>query len=154
MEKNNYLKHFEKELEIMKNNNKGSKGINDELIIEKFKKPIEEITEIFSKQGHSGSSNSFYTQVLVENIKNILFFKPLTPIICSDEEWFNVEGETYQNKRCGSIFEPEKGNGEDNWRESRILSPCACSFDFVWFIFLRSRLEEQGSLASLLLNPW
>lgn len=104
MEKNNYMKHFESELEIMKKNNLGSKGINDELIIEEFKKPIEEITKIFSSQGHSGSSNSFYTQVLIDNLKNILSFKPLSKITCSDEEWFNVEGETYQNKRDSAVF--------------------------------------------------
>lgn len=103
MKKNNYQIHFEKELAIIRRNNP-----NEETIIEMFKKPIKQINKIFSKQGHSGSSASFYSSILSMSIKKILSFQPISSITCSDEEWTKVGKGLYQNKRCGSIFKESK----------------------------------------------
>lgn len=121
--KNNYQKHFEKELEIMKKNSKNNPNEDGKLIIEMFKKPIKQITKIFSKQGHSGSSASFYSSILSQGIKNILSFQPLSEITCSDREWnlvtegnvneeiYDLKKGVYQNNRCSAIFKEGK-NGK------------------------------------------
>lgn len=108
---NNYKEHFLKEVEILE---KGLKD-GDKLAIHDFKDVICDITDIFSKQGHSGGSAPFYSVALSNTIKNVLSFKPLSPITCEDHEWTMVtEGdpqeEMYQNKRESAVFK----NGKDS----------------------------------------
>lgn len=124
---NNYKKHFERELEIIK---KGLKE-GDRLAIEDFIEMIKDITDIFNKQGHSGSSAPFYNSILTETIKNVLSFKPLSGITCEDYEWNAIGGishteNIYQNKREGAVFKNGKSGepyyldaivwkGEEDW---------------------------------------
>lgn len=63
-----------------------------------------ELIEVFAKQGHSGSSAHF----CIEYFRRLASFEPLSPIQCTDDEWTNVHGETYQNKRLSSVFKEEK----------------------------------------------
>ena len=110
---NNYKKHFRKELEILK---KGLEEEGDNLAIQEFIPLIEDITDIFSKQGHSGGSAPFYSGILAETIKKVLSFEPLSGITCEDSEFVDVadyvEGEDkhklFQNKRLSSVFKEGK----------------------------------------------
>lgn len=125
---NNYKKHFRKELEILKD---GLKEGN-ELSIQPFIPLIEKITEVFSQQGHSGCSAAFGNSNLVETIRNVLSFKPLSGITCEDHEWNDIGGtcdgnkDIYQNKREGAVFKEGKESkpyyldaivwkGEEDW---------------------------------------
>lgn len=126
---NNYKKHFRKELEIIKN-----KADFEGLTIQPFISLIEEITDVFSQQGHSGSSAAFQNSVLTAAINNVLSFKPLSPITCEDHEWNDtanyIDGQEknklFQNKRLSSIFKDGKDGkpyyldaivwkGEEDW---------------------------------------
>jgi hypothetical protein len=73
-----------------------------------------ELLEVFSKQGHSGSSAPY----AINMFKKLANFEPLAPIMCSDDEWNTDDlsitmpppsNESYQNNRCYSIFK----NGKD-----------------------------------------
>jgi hypothetical protein len=101
---NNYQRHFERELKILREGLE--KG--DRLIIEPFIPTIKRITELFSKEGHSGCSASFAAPALAETIKNVLLFKPLSPITGADDEWSNPGGEIFQNNRLSSVFKQGK----------------------------------------------
>ena len=63
-----------------------------------------ELLEVFSKQGHSGSSAPF----AINYFKKLAAFKPLAPIMCTNDEWNDVvsygSDYTYQNNRCSAVF--------------------------------------------------
>lgn len=68
------------------------------------------LVEEFSKQGHSGGS----AKITIDLLKNLLNFKPITPLLGTDDEWVPVHyshnyGQTYQNKRCSSVFKDNDG---------------------------------------------
>ena len=106
---NPYIKHLEKELEIVRSKLKGG----DSLVIEDFIEPIKHIAEIFSGQGHSGGSAPYYIGAVTETIKNMLHFKPLSPITGEASEWVKVANndgkDIYQNNRLSALFK----DGED-----------------------------------------
>lgn len=104
MEENNYKKHLKVELEILRKDLK--KGT--ELTIEPYLPAINEIIDVFSTQGHSGCSASWVTNTLTNSIKNILSFKPLSPITGEDDEWNEVSDNVFQNKRFSSVFKEDK----------------------------------------------
>jgi len=62
-----------------------------------------ELLEVFSRQGHSGSSAPF----CINYFKKLASFEPLSPIKCNDSEW-NDTGCSYQNKRLSSVFKEGK----------------------------------------------
>ena len=97
----NLLKHFDKEIEILKRNHKQEDG---NLIIQDYIQKIREILEIFSSQGHSGFSASFYSQSITSTLKNALSFKALSPLTGDDTEWFEYAPDEFQNNRQGSVF--------------------------------------------------
>lgn len=101
---NNYQKHFEEELAILQSQHK-------DLVIEDFIDLIKQATVIFEKQGHSGSSAPFYANVLANTIKDVLLFRPLSPITGEDSEWVcdHMEEGMCQNKRLSSIFKKKDG---------------------------------------------
>jgi len=110
MEENNYTKHFEKELKILRENNDSK----EELIVDKFENAIREILKVNSNQGHSGFSAHFYASYLSKIVKNAMLMKPLGPITGIDCEWVDVakygsEGDSiYQNNREGAVFKEGK----------------------------------------------
>lgn len=65
---------------------------------------ILELLEVFSKQGHSGSSAPY----VIEYFRKLAAFDPIAPILCTDDEWNDVgslgDDDTYQNNRCSAIF--------------------------------------------------
>jgi len=91
--------HFRTELEILKKQNKG-----EELIITDFIEDIYNIIDKFSNQGHSGMSASFYSHTISETIKNVLSYKPLSPIDNDNDNWNEVDSNMFQNKRVSALF--------------------------------------------------
>lgn len=82
-----------------------------------------ELLEVFSKQGHSGHSAPY----AINTFKKLADYKPLGPIMCTDEEWGEpYDDDHYQNKRLSSVFKDGKEGipyylnaivwqGEDSW---------------------------------------
>ena len=67
-----------------------------------------ELLEVFSGQGHSGSSAPF----AIELFYNLARWKPLTPLTGEDDEWIEVGDGVFQNRRASSVF---KENGQARW---------------------------------------
>jgi len=63
-----------------------------------------ELLEVFSNQGHSGSSAPYVLRIF----KELASFKTITPIYGTDEEWVEVGDNMFQNKRLSTIFKEGK----------------------------------------------
>lgn len=59
-----------------------------------------ELLEVFSKQGHSGSSAPFVANMF----KTLALFEPLAPIQGTPDEWSEVGENMWQNIRCSHVF--------------------------------------------------
>ena len=128
--KSNYMKHFERELEILHNSLKPEDG---NLLINPFIKDIKRIIRKFGREGHSGGSAPYGAGALSRTIKDTLLFMPLSPITGEDSEWMDVKesmgGEPYyQNNRLGSVFKEGK-DGRSHYNEAVIFTgQNGCSF--------------------------
>jgi len=123
---NNYLKHFERELEIMQ----ATVQEGDSLIIQPYVRSIREVCKDFATEGHSGGSAPMAAGVLASTIKAILGFQILSPLQGTDDEWNDVSDRgrgtiLFQNKRDSAVFKNADGkctyntciiwSGEDKW---------------------------------------
>jgi hypothetical protein len=64
-----------------------------------------ELLEVFSNQGHSGSSASY----CIDIFSKLACFEPLTPLTGEDDEWMETgQRGLLQNKRCFTVFKDEK----------------------------------------------
>ena len=63
-----------------------------------------QLLEVFSEQGHSGSSAPF----ALGYFEKLAKFEPLVPLTGEDFEWVEVSDGIYQNNRCSHVF---KENG-------------------------------------------
>ena len=68
---------------------------------------VEELFEVFCRQGHSGFSASLVSAVF----KKLVEGKPLSPLQGTPDEWMEVVDGLFQNKRMASVF-AEGGRGE------------------------------------------
>ncbi len=59
-----------------------------------------ELLEVFTEQGHSGSSAPY----AIDMFTLLAGWKPLGPLTGLADEWNEVHKGTYQNKRCSSVF--------------------------------------------------
>jgi hypothetical protein len=63
-----------------------------------------ELLEVFSKQGHSGSSSPY----AIHYFEKLANHEPLSPIMCTDDEWSSCsdmgDDDEFQNNRCSAIF--------------------------------------------------
>lgn len=75
-----------------------------------------ELLEVFSKQGHSGSSAPYCINMFERLAKH----KPLGPIKCTEDEWNNVTDTTYQNKRLSAVFKEGK-NGRPYYLDAIVF---------------------------------
>ena len=75
-----------------------------------------ELLEVFSKQGHSGSSAPYVLGLF----QQLADFKPLGQLTGEDDEWMEVGPNTYQNIRCCSVFKKGK-NGTAYWLDGNIF---------------------------------
>lgn len=89
-----------------------------------------ELLEVFSKQGHSGSSAPY----VVNLFKKLALYEPVSPIMCTDDEWNEVGDNVYQNNRCSAVF--KKGiNGKPYyldaivWRNQNGLTYTGTAFN-------------------------
>lgn len=75
-----------------------------------MKNSVLELIDVFSRQGHSG----FSANECVNLFNRLARMEPLKPIMCTDDEWFDVSdisGEPFfQNKRHSAVF--KKGKNE------------------------------------------
>ena len=75
-----------------------------------------ELLEVFSNQGHSGSSAPYVLGLL----QRLADFKPLGQLTGEDSEWMEVFPNTYQNIRCSSVFKKGK-DGQAYWLDGNIF---------------------------------
>ena len=71
-----------------------------------------ELLEVFSKQGHSGSSAPF----AVGYFEKLALFKPLGPLTGEDDEWTKLDYDDdtrWQNKRASHVFKGADGRAYD-----------------------------------------
>lgn len=80
---------------------------NDEMQ-EDICKHILKLLDVFADEGHSGFSAPY----AIDLFKRLAMFKPIAPLTGEDWEWHDVsefsERNTYQNKRCSSVFKEGK----------------------------------------------
>lgn len=63
-----------------------------------------ELLNVFANQGHSGFSAPWCIQLF----SRLSMYKPLGPLTGEDDEWEKVDHNSYQNKRCPSVFKKGK----------------------------------------------
>lgn len=82
-------------------------------------KDILDIVDKFANQGHSGFSASYALGI----IKNLLAWKPITPINGEDDEWCEpYYGTTQQNKRCSAVFRENYDNSTAYYIDGKVFS--------------------------------
>jgi len=71
---------------------------------------ILDLIEIFSEQGHSGSSAPY----VINRFKRLADWKPLSPLTGEDDEWMDLsefgDNVTQQNRRYSGLFRDNKDN--------------------------------------------
>lgn len=77
---------------------------------------LRELLKVFADQGHSGSSAPY----VLGHFMKLANFHPISPLTGADSEWHEVEGDMYQNKRCGEVFKDGK-DGKPYWINGRIF---------------------------------
>lgn len=58
------------------------------------------LLEVFSDEGHSGSTAPYTVNVF----QKLAMFEPLVPLTGEDWEWNEVHDGVFQNKRCSHVF--------------------------------------------------
>lgn len=72
-------------------------------------KCVTDLLEVFSKQGHSGSTAPY----VINLFEKLASHKPLVPITGEDWEWVDVGDGMFQNKRASHIFkQADRFNGQ------------------------------------------
>ena len=72
-------------------------------------KNIIELLEVFSKQGHSGTTASY----VIKHFSKLAAFKIIAPLSGQKNEWTKVSENLWQNKRAGNVFRDDKGYAYD-----------------------------------------
>jgi len=96
-----YREHAETELKALGYNLDDKEEGPNKWIMEN----LFELLEVFSAQGHSGSSAPY----CINMFKKLASFEPLSPLTGEDWEWTEVTDGVLQNKRCSHVF---KENGQ------------------------------------------
>jgi len=75
-------------------------------------KHVLKLLEVFSEEGHSGSSAPY----AINLFSTLAKFEPIVPLTGEDWEWNNISeyggrdnGPLYQNKRCSHVFKDNTG---------------------------------------------
>jgi len=86
------------------------------------------LLDVFADEGHSGSSAPY----AIDLFKRLAMFKPIAPLTGEDWEWHDVSEfsgrNTYQNKRCSSIFKEGK-DGEAYNIEGKVFWEWAMPYE-------------------------
>ena len=70
---------------------------------------ILKLLEVFSDEGHSGSSASY----AISLFNRLVNFKPISALTGDDSEWMEINDNLYQNIRCSSVFKDSTGKTWD-----------------------------------------
>lgn len=82
-----------------------------------------ELLEVFSKQGHSGSSAPY----VLTHFEKLARHETITPLTGEDSEWMEVGEDLFQNVRESSVF--KSNEGEAYWIDGRIFrDPEGCCY--------------------------
>lgn len=99
----------QKELDLILDQVKQDRDEEDIRMQEVFNKGIMDVVKAFSDCGHSG----FTASMAIRYLERLLRYRPLLPLTLEDDEWVQVEGEIYQNKRASNVFkQPDKFDGK------------------------------------------
>ena len=136
-ENSNMYKWAKSELDILLAGCKESEGEDGYEMQVLINKDILDIVKVFCSQGHSGST-AWYT---LSMIKQLLDWKPITPINGEESEW----GEGYrvdeyicqQNKRCSAVFRHNMDNSTAYYIDGRVYSDDG---GFTWFTNRKSHI--------------
>lgn len=79
-----------------------SKG--DTAIIEDFVPEILALVDKFGNSGQSGGSAPYTAGAIVEALKKLLMFQPISPVTNEAADWFEPMDGMFQNKRCYGLF--------------------------------------------------
>ena len=74
-----------------------------------------ELLEVFSNQGHSGSSAPY----VINLFKRLANFDPIAPLTNEEDDW-NDTGFGLQHKRCSEVFKDE--DGKVYWGFGRVFT--------------------------------
>jgi hypothetical protein len=97
----NLIKHAKRELKVIGYDLDSKEDDPNTWICEN----ILELLDVFSKQGHSGSSAPYCISLFTK----LANFEPVCPLTGNDDEWNEVWDGVYQNNRCSHVFK----NGKD-----------------------------------------
>lgn len=84
---------------------------------------ILKLLEVFSEEGHSGSSAPYAINMFSKLAK----FEPIVPLTGEDWEWADVSeyfdgSKVYQNRRCGAVFKDAKRfNGKPYYLDAKVF---------------------------------
>ena len=79
---------------------------------------ILELLEVFSKQGHSGSSAPY----LINLFSKLASFDPISPLTGEDSEWNEVGEGVFQNNRCSEVFkQADRFGGKPYWIHGKVF---------------------------------
>ena len=108
---------------------------------------ILELVEVFSKQGHSGTSAVY----VIAHLQRLLNFEPLSPLTGDDSEWNEVGEGVFQNRRDSEVFKDGK-DGKAYWIQGKVFrTPSGCCYtssesrvfiDFPWVHPKESEIVE------------
>ena len=72
-------------------------------------KHVLKLLDVFSDEGHSGSSAPYAVQLF----EKLAMFKPIVPLTGEDWEWHEASEGVFQNKRCSRVFkQADRFNGQ------------------------------------------
>lgn len=94
------LDYAKKELDII-----GMTDDSEDEMNRMMRKHILHMVNEFAEEGHSGFSAGYALNIL----KSLLAFKPLAPLTGADDEWNEVGGGLWQNRRASNVFKDENG---------------------------------------------
>lgn len=70
-----------------------------------LKDGVLELLSVFISHGHSGSS----APIEINLFTKLANFMPITPLTFKEDEWMQIDADTYQNKRCSRLFMDNDG---------------------------------------------
>lgn len=95
------IDHAEHELALL--------GGEDDPMQQEMNKHILAMVKLFADEGHSGFSAGYAIRIL----EKLLRFEPITPLTGADDEWREIGGGVFQNKRCSRVFKGADGKAYD-----------------------------------------
>ena len=103
----NTLKHAKKELALL--GYEPIEQLKEDDPNRWIQENILELLEVFSKQGHSGTSAPY----VIGMFHKLASHEPIKPLTGEDDEWEKIDFQTWQNIRCSRVFKYADGKTID-----------------------------------------